>query len=109
MIEVGRSAMSERDLDRAVADIARRTHWLRYHTYRSQRSPSGFPDLCLVRPPRVLFIELKSEKGKPTTDQARWLQLLERCPGIEVYLWRPADFERIAKVLSPRWRDGPPS
>ena len=28
-----------------------------------------------------------------------WLALLAGCPGVETYLWRPADLERIAEVL----------
>src|SRR3954462_9408386 len=35
------SAMTERDLTRAVADIARLFGWERYHTHRSDFSPAG--------------------------------------------------------------------
>jgi hypothetical protein len=54
----------------------------------------------MVRPPRIVFAELKAEAGKVTEHQARWLALLSACPGVETYLWRPSDLERIAKVLA---------
>ena len=100
--------MSEADLDRAVRALAQRCGWDRYHTFSSRRSPQGFPDLLLCRPPRVVFAELKSERGRLTPHQEHWLDLLRRCPGIEVYLWRPSDFDRIVKTLSPRYGEGPP-
>jgi hypothetical protein len=50
-----------------------------------------------VRPPRLVLAELKSEAGKVTEHQARWLALLHACPGVEVFLWRPSDLERIER------------
>ena len=64
----------------------------------------GFPDYTAGRlkegRARVLFAELKSETGKETEDQAIWRQLLERCPGVEMYLWKPSDWDRILEILS---------
>jgi hypothetical protein len=59
----------------------------------------GFPDLVLGRPPRVIFAELKAVKGTVSVHQERWLELLRQCPGVETYLWRPADLEEIAVKL----------
>jgi len=73
-----------------------------YHTYRSTRSPSGFPDRVLVRD-RVVFVELKAEDGRPTARQREWLTGLARA-GAEAYLWRPSDLEEIGAVLAGRWR-----
>ena len=61
--------MSEADLQSQVTELAEKTGWLFYHTYRSDRSPAGFPDLVLVRPPRLLFVELKKQKAKRTPAQ----------------------------------------
>ena len=47
---------------------------------------------------RVIYAELKSEKGKLTEYQREWLETLEAC-GQEVYLLRPADIEAFAEVL----------
>jgi len=60
---------------------------------------AGFPDCVLVRPPRLIFAELKSENGKVQPKQQEWLDILAQCPGAEVYLWRPSDFEQIVDIL----------
>ncbi len=73
-----------------------------YHTLRSKGSQSGFPDRVLVRE-RVIFAELKREKGVPTPAQIEWLNGLAAA-GAEVYLWRPSDLDEIAKILSHRGR-----
>lgn len=93
---------SERDLATAVADLARLGGWLRYHTYWSKKSPRGFPDEVLVKPPRVIFAELKTETGKATEAQQAWLDALKQCPGVETYLWRPSDLDDIALILTGR-------
>src|SRR5437867_2540828 len=61
-----------------------------YHTYRPLKSAAGFPDYVLARE-RVIFAELKTEKGKPSEFQREWLGGL-RAAGAEAYLWRPSDF-----------------
>ena len=91
--------ISEKDLQRQVLELARRYRWHAYHPALSKWSERGWPDLALVRPPRLVFAELKSEKGKTTEHQERWLALLRACPSIEVFLWRPSDLERVAEVL----------
>jgi hypothetical protein len=77
----------------------RRFGWRRYHAWLSKHSPAGFPDACLVRPPRLIFAELKAERGKLSAEQAAWLGALRQVPGIEVYEWRPADMDVIAETL----------
>lgn len=83
--------MTERDLQAAVVQVARMLGWLCYHTYDSRRSSEGFPDLVLVheRSGAILFVELKSDHGRVTEDQRRWLAAL----GIRgrSFVWRPAD------------------
>jgi hypothetical protein len=53
--------------------------------------------LVLVRD-RVLVVELKSERGKPTAEQRRWLDALEAA-GAEHYLWRPSSWPEVERVL----------
>lgn len=85
----------------------------------------GFPDLVLVKPPRLIFAELKTAKGKTTAAQDRWLEALRDVsraldrqvtrPGdteptyaparVEVYLWRPADLENAAVILAGQGTD----
>lgn len=80
--------MSEAALLNQVRALANTFGWLAYHTHRSDRSEPGFPDLCLVRRGRLLFAELKTEKGKPTGHQTVWLEALSLTPA-DVHLWRP--------------------
>ena len=92
-------AMTEKALQEAILKFARQRHWLCFHTYDSRRSAPGFPDLCMVRKKRLIFAELKSEKGKLTKDQALWRETLINA-GQPCYLWRPDDLEIVFKVLA---------
>ena len=92
-------ALTERELTGYVADLASLFGWLRFHPWLSRHSPAGFPDEVLCRPPLLVFAELKSERGRLKPEQAAWLDALGQVPGVEAYVWRPADLDRIAEVL----------
>ena len=62
------------------------------------RNAAGFLDLVLVRRPRVIFAELKAERGRLTDDQRAWLHALDGCT-VERYLWRPSDWQTIEGIL----------
>ena len=89
--------ISEKGFQSQVLELARLSGWRCYHTFDSRRSAAGFPDLCLVRRPLVLFIELKSETGRLRPEQAAWLAVLRGCEGVEVRLWRPGDWSEIER------------
>ena len=73
--------------------------WLVYHTWNSQRSEAGFPDLVMVLPGvATIFAELKIETGKLTFDQEKWLLALAWSNEM-VYLWRPSDASEIRDVI----------
>lgn len=91
--------MTERDLQASLIDVAETFGYEVYHTYDSRRSQRGFPDLSMIRPPRLIFIEVKTEKGRLTRDQELWRDYLERCPGVEYYLCRPSNFDEIIEIL----------
>jgi hypothetical protein len=95
--------MGEGVLLSRVRQVAQLRQWLGYHTHRSDRSDAGFPDLVLVRDERVIYAELKTERGRVTPEQRRWLDTLAGA-GVEVYLWRPAHYlgGHIDRVLEPR-------
>lgn len=98
MTSATRVTMTERDLTRAVIDFAKQQHFLVYHTFLSKWSEAGFPDLCLVRE-RVIWVELKSERGKLSERQMEWLETL-KAAGAETYVWRPEDWpDAVAKTL----------
>lgn len=118
-------AMTEAQLLDAVLGTPRKPGlalalgWLGYHTHRSQHSPAGFPDLTLVKDGRIVFAELKTERGKTSEDQDEWLEALGQVeaedridlasrdleglvePAVTVHLWRPRDLldGTIGKVL----------
>jgi hypothetical protein len=91
--------LTEKQWQRQVTDLAKLYRWRVYHPWLSIRSERGWPDLALVRPPRLVLAELKTDKGKVTPSQDEWLALLRACPGVEVHLWRPADFNDVVEVL----------
>jgi hypothetical protein len=91
-----------------VLELARLGQWqLRYHTWVSRRSPGGFPDWVLCKPPRLIFAELKSEVGKPTPEQEAWLAGLREVEAatkglVQAYLWRPSDYPEVVEILTGR-------
>jgi hypothetical protein len=92
--------ISEKAFQAQVVRLAQLYRWAYYHTYNSQRSVPGYPDLTLVRPPRLIFAELKTESGKVTPAQQTWFDLISQCEGVEVYIWRPSQFDEIVDCLS---------
>jgi hypothetical protein len=83
------AAVSEKHFRAQVVELARLSGWLCYHTFDSRRSAPGFPDLVMVRPPHVIFAELKSESGKLRPEKDGWLEALRGCEGVYMCLWRP--------------------
>lgn len=69
------------------------------HGWRTpvQADGKGFLDLVLVRE-RIVFVELKSESGKPTEEQKLWMKWLQKA-GQEVYLWKPSNWMDIEECL----------
>lgn len=94
--------MTEEELSAAVRDLATVLGWRCYHTYDSRRSQPGFPDWVMVRD-RVIFAELKSERGRISIPQQDWLFALGEA-GAERYCWHPVDWTNgtIEAVLTKR-------
>lgn len=59
----------------------------------------GFPDYCAVKKDKLIFLELKSDKGKTSPSQKIWLSKLKDA-GCDVYVFKPSDFEKIVEVLN---------
>ncbi len=95
--------LSERDFTTKVIDRAKAMGWRVFHPrpartaqgWRTagQGTPRGFPDLVLALDAVVLFVELKSMKGKLTDEQKDWLHHTNGA------VWRPKDWQRICEVL----------
>lgn len=95
--------VTEAEYQRFILDYARALGWHRMHTRAvpvKQRNgirhitplsgEEGFVDLVLARKGRIAFLELKSEKGRPTDQQVDWLNALsgQRDP---IEKWRSRD------------------
>jgi hypothetical protein len=94
--------IAEAPFQALVVDVARWLGWLVYHPYDSRRSARGFPDLTLVRraPPYTLVMaELKTERGRLTTEQCEWATALLRA-GVRYHLWRPSNWHDILETLT---------
>ena len=74
--------------------------WYIYHNPDSRRSTAGFPDLVLIRPPRVLFMEWTRQTGRLSPIQREVIDQLEACPGVEVHVARPSDWEQVCSWLA---------
>lgn len=94
------AAGSEAAFQDQVLGLARLYGWRGYHTHDSRRSSPGFPDLVLLRPPRLMFAELKTATGQLRREQDEWLNDLRQVGAVEVYLWRPDQLQAIAELLA---------
>lgn len=101
--------MRERDFARQVETMLDYYGWIWKHDETAQRPGGGFatafrglkgfPDYIAVRGTRIVVAEIKSDKGKATKEQLRWLAAFEETGKAEAYLWKPADLSTIAEVL----------
>jgi hypothetical protein len=92
--------MSEKELSQQVRQLATLKGYSVYHTFLSIYSDVGFPDLCLAKKGRLIFVELKTERGKLSEAQMGWLEILAATGKCDVYLWRPSSWDEICEVLT---------
>ena len=105
--------ITEASWQRTVIGLARAHGWRFYHPPRAgiraggtvRHTVAGFPDLVMVRGPRIVFAELKRQTGTVTPQQQGWLDDLRRA-SVEVYVFRPSDLPEVRRVLSRRAEDG---
>ena len=90
-------SISEAAFQAQVVQTAELFGWSTFHVHDMRRSVPGWPDLVLVRE-RVLFRELKTDRGRVTPEQQYWLDRLTAA-GQDAGLWRPSDWETIVEVL----------
>ena len=102
---------TEREFQDAVVQLAQLCGWWIYHTHDSRRSAPGFPDLVLAKQGRVVFAELKSQRGRVSEPQRAWLDALAPRVGQPAshaaYVWRAGnerDWRELERVLT---GDGP--
>ena len=92
----------EKDFQRRVEEYARLEGWHVYSVPDSRRvSLSGYPDLTMWRvlDKRLIFAELKREKGRLRPQQEVILEELRQLGVAEVYVWRPSNWNEILDTL----------
>lgn len=93
----------ERDFQQRVIEVARLKGWLVYSIPDSRRATlAGFPDLTLIRKKdkRLIFAELKREKGRVSPAQQDVLDALGVISDVSVYVWRPSQWQSILDILT---------
>ncbi len=99
-----RIKITEAEFQQTIIDAAHLFGWRVAHfrparvlvngqeTYRTAVSAdgAGFPDLILVKPPRLLVVEIKSDRGRLSFKQEEWFVDFMQC-GIECHIWKPRD------------------
>ena len=114
--------MTEAQFQRSVIELAQLNGWRVFHARKAQnakgawRTPvaadgAGFPDLVLVRD-RVIFAELKTDKGRVSPAQREWLDAITDATTGEIppcdrevvraTVWRPRDWPAILAALNTR-------
>jgi hypothetical protein len=94
------AVLTEAQFQRTVTEALRVHGWKVWHNTVAWRSDAGWPDLVAVHPgqKRVLFLELKTERGKLSEKQGHWRDLLVEA-GQEWYCLRPSDWELAQAIF----------
>lgn len=71
----------------------------RCHTKIYRGIAKGFPDILAIKPPFILWIECKTERGHVDPEQKRVKAMLEAC-GQTVLHARPRDRERLFHLIA---------
>lgn len=110
--------ITERQFQDQVIDLAhvfgfRIAHFRPAKTDRGWRTAvqadgKGYPDLTMVKGSRLVFAELKASTRRLSSDQEVWLNDLRQVEGVEVYVWRPRDFDEIVRLLREGRSDAAP-
>lgn len=94
-------AETEAGFQRWVTEFAGLRGWRVWHDQDSRRNAPGLPDLLMVRGRRLVFAELKRQRGRVRPEQREWLAALVLVGGnVETYLWRPSDRAVIETILT---------
>lgn len=102
--------LTEAAFQRQVTELAEYNGWAWMHLERGQNRGAwmtpvsgplgkGWPDLVLLKGHRILFVELKSDKGLTSVNQREILKSLSRT-GHPAMVWRPVDWPTIVDVLT---------
>lgn len=100
--------LTEKQFQSWIVVRARERGWKRqFHVLRSQvqgrwvtsTSTPGVPDVWLLRPPRLVVLEVKSWRGRPTPEQLEWIGGLQQVPGVDAFIVSPNDAQDVLDLL----------
>lgn len=92
-----------------VIQFAHEAGWMHQHTYRGKTAKGawrtnatpGFPDLLLLKPGRMVILELKMPGNHASDAQNEWVSTFQTVGGnVEAYVVWPADWEHIVDLLT---------
>ena len=92
-------ATTEAQYQKQIVDLAEACGWLVWHDNDPRRNSAGLPDLLMVRGPVLLFLEVKTEKGKVRPEQEAFIGRLKQVKYVHADVVRPRHWEQIAAVL----------
>lgn len=99
--------VTEREFQRQVEKLLTLLGFLWFHDRSLQHasvrtSKPGFPDICAVHPSNgvLVFIELKSEKGRMRPAQLEWKDALLKSDAVYYGPVKPSEFEDLASKLN---------
>lgn len=98
--------VKEKQLQRTVEQVLTTLGFLWFHDRSLQHATvratnPGFPDICAVHPVSgvLVFIELKSERGKMRPAQLEWKAALERSSALYIGPVRPSGLTNLIYQL----------
>ena len=98
--KVWKSTMLEAEFQEQVCHLMRLQGWSVYSVPDSRRvSLAGYPDITAWKGKRLIFAELKREKGRTSPAQDEVMGELGLIPCAEVYLWKPSDWDDIVRIV----------
>ena len=92
----------------AVEKCAEAHGWRVCHVYPARgrdgrwitaTSSPGFPDVWMLRPGRLVVLELKSRGGRRPVEQREWIAELATVPGVAAAFAGPDDWPAVARLL----------
>lgn len=96
-----RACLSEEDFQHTIVLALEALGYRTYHTHDSRRSDPGYPDITAVGCGRLLHIEVKVGRNRPSQEQLAWLHDLAD-NGFESYLVYPKDWDDLLACLAGR-------
>jgi hypothetical protein len=83
--------MPERELQQLVADLCRALGLVHFHVQHSHGMTKGWPDSVILGNGKMIYRELKSERGQLSPEQ-RAVGAMLKAAGADWKVWRPGDW-----------------